>query len=288
MPTSSKARLYLSSIILKAAALNSSEEPLLLSRLGILLRRVATDFDVRAYGYPTLKDLLVDLPELGELVVGPNGHPQFRIGPSPQLGQEDTGPIEAPAPDSLKLKVRFWQAITSFRKERSRTKFDLDSARVLAPEADSEDLLERFPERFLALPDAGESFQKLLAIQFLKSEAGLDEDEIGSLVEPAEWLMSVSSRLKELGKEVQWRDFRNEGIVRLAVEWAEKHGIELTRIADSRKQPSKVREERASRPPAPPNVSVSIRQGLHQLIDSLSDDELRHISVPAWILFRQR
>ncbi len=243
---------------------------------------MSRDFDPKRLGYFTLKELLADLPELGELSVSPGGHPQFAFA---RLGHQEldhTNPMDQATPEFLKLKSAFWHAITAFSRGERQPQFDLAALRVVSHEDGTEKLMERFPERFLSLPDAGAQFQKALAIEFFCTELDVGDSEAQALADGPDWFAQVTERVGVMGVEGRWREFRQAAIVGLALDWARQHSIDFRKIADP--LPGK-RHSDDSAPPGP--SSPDLRQNLHRLIDSLSDEELRHISIPAWILFRQ-
>jgi len=254
--------------------------------MGILLRNLDPSFDPASWGAETLAGLLQRIPDMGTVERRPDGHPQFRFGGT---GLADGAVLDAESVSALsriRLRPDFWAATTAFRPPLSNAKFDLQALRVVSPDQDPDALLSRFPERFVSLPDTREDFQKDLARRFLGQAAGSDRDAIEGLLGSPDWLKGVAGLLKSPVLAEEWLRVRRGAIVAEAFRWADCHGIRREALVPLPAATSR----KAARGGVPSSVlpsdpeDQSIRGMLHSLIDALSEEELRQLLLPAWVL----
>lgn len=96
--------------------------------------------------------------------------------------------------------------------------------------------------------------------------------------------------LERVGQHQDWLAFLQDKVILHAKAWAERNGLPLSSLEDTR---TKAVEKKPTRPPSTPQAkqlspspTTELRASLHRIIDQMSFDELARIPVPAGYLLR--
>lgn len=242
-----------------------------LAQVGAKLRERFPDFNPSAYGQPSLKALLLAVPEVGRLE-----------------GQDPgTWELVRAVP---RLVPGWWKAVTEFDPDR-RTWFDLGEEMLEVRESE----VAREPARYLELPRVGVEMQRQIALTWAEE---LDSE----LREPLVLVLQESQRLEPFLQEVrrlglfeEWSRHRTWSIVSQVLAWAEEHGIDKARMLDTASRVERAPRSphgtsyQTPRPQAPSPYPLSeheLRLFLHHAIDHMSLEELGKLWIPARLLAR--
>ena len=271
-------------------------ERVLLARLGDFLLRADLAFDPARFGATRLSARLDRVPELGTLERQEDGHLAFCFAADGAAGQGSRWAASAdsqsdgPAEIETRLRGALFKAVTRFSPPASEGRFDLETLRPASTDPESAELIASQPERFLALPDAGEEFQRELALSFCADHLPEQLDALQHVLATDGWLHAARRIFEDGGVGERWTSSRQEAIVSLVLRWAKEHGIERRFVVAPQMARSGTRGPArftAQRRVAATEAS-ELRRVLHRLIDDLSDGELHHLPLPAWCLTRVR
>jgi hypothetical protein len=236
--------------------------PVLLSALGLALRRADAGFDPQAFGHEKLGSLLRLVEDVGRIDADRFVFADERAG-SPEREE------------NLRLRSDIWRAVTEFRPA-APSQLDLADFVVRSAATDAA-LVTEEPHRFLALPHADFAYQRQLALDFIAEHRPELAAEVERLLEDG--FTGVNALFDATGLTDAWRVFRMHKVVDLVVDWADKHGVPIGRLRSND-------DQRASRPrarPAPIDVGsngVDVRAVVHAAVDMMSPSELAALPIP--------
>lgn len=261
----------------------------LLSQMGLRLRKRIPGFAPEIHGATGLKDLLRRMPLIGRLVQSSALEWWFVLEGAVDSSSETSGEKDAHR-DSPRIERAWWDAITDFREEH-RAWFDLAKDRLsLDPE-----LVESEPERFIEVPRFGREAQRELARAWCKEQTADVEQECLKALDADRALTTFLGVVSRLGLQASWAERRNGAITSAVLKWADDHAIEhrwFARAPGPRRELLAITHTApgspAYTPPAFPGLTaIELRQLLHHAIDAMTEAELMQIPVPARFLLRR-
>jgi hypothetical protein len=236
--------------------------PVLLSALGIALRRIDPAYDPAEFGEEKLAPLLRQIEDVGRL-----------DGDRFIFADEQDQPIERE--EKIRLRSDIWRAVTDFRPV-APWQLDLADFRVRNAATDAA-LLTEEPHRFLPLPHADFSFQRKLALDFVADHRPELAVELDRVLD--EGFTGANAVLTSAGLLDAWRTFRMRKIVAMVVEWADKHGIPIDRVrSNEERAPLRARGGQAFADRG--SSDVDVRAVIHAAVDMMSTAELAQLPIP--------
>jgi hypothetical protein len=264
------------------------EGRLLLSRLGLLLRREIPGFTAEDYGYQSLRELVRKFPETGTLVQGRKPPELWLVAPH---GQPPAVASREEIKERGRLRPEWWRAIVHF-DPAYHAWLDLETSTLCEDPA----VTAAQPERYLEIPRFSLEDQRKLAREFAEQQEAAVRDRLLLSLNADSWMTAFLEEADQVGAKPAWGQRRTQIIAKAAHEWVKNHDIEPGVLFEPWSSTSP-RGGRNSGPVAGSEVADgptlrmdegAFRQFLHQIIDQMTEAELMHIPIPGRFLFRRR
>jgi len=261
----------------------------ILSQMGLHLRKRIHGFAPEVYGAPNLKALLQRMPRIGRLVQ--SSALEWWFAAEEATGRSTETPDEREQQGDLpRIDRAWWNAITDFREDRGAW-FDLANNRL---SLDAE-LVRSEPERFIELPRFGLEAQREMARAWSKEQATEAGQECLNALDADRTLASFDGVVSGRGLRASWAERRSGAITTAALKWADDHGIDHHLFVRAHPQRREIFAIESATPTAAARAPeafagmtiIELRLLLHHAIEAMTEPELMQISVPARFLVRR-
>lgn len=267
--------------LLKKALEDVSREdyPLLGAKLGQLIRNHDHTFHPALYGADSLAELLSAQPDLGYVERREKGDLLFHHpDTTPLTGSDNVSDTHSEPPRFLKQDL--WQALVNPHADTAAW-FDLKNCRLHFPAHNDFDPGQGDePERYLQVPPIDQKVVRQWASAFIGRSSVEDPTGLDEAIDAPDcsWFRTLSAQLEQRGLLSAWTAFHREQVYHYWDSWAQSHGI-ASHIGFAR--PGQARRNQKRRSP-----QRGLREKLHQVIDDMTEDELRQLLIPARFLIQ--
>jgi hypothetical protein len=259
------------------------QDVILLSHLGMTLRRQEPPFDPRAYGVEKLIDLLRQVPDVGSIVNEDSaGTAKFVFAGKPLADSAEA---------EVLLRPDIWRAVTDFRPHTDPYFLDLSNLSIQRASDDREGLLTSEPERFITLPTIDAEFQKGLARKLVNEQRPELSSRLEERLAEQRWYSATTELFRASALDEAWSRVRVKELGKVVTDWAVQHGVDPEKITyrPQRKATSQSISTGSYAPPArreapaplmEPRNADDLRDLIHDAIDLMSPPELAALPIP--------
>ncbi len=245
------------------------------SEVGLLVRSSMADTSWAQFGFPKLKDVLSELERQGQIRTGIDAKFAYSVWIGEEKTRDPMGRSVPPSNETPRFRPLRKPVWTAFVTDKPRGKRFLSKSdgtvRMGLPEESNPD------SDWVEMIPVTQDVQRSWARDFLKQNEISDQDGFLESLESEFWYHDFVEKLRAdcPDRARAWLRVRSSKIVQVVQEWTNREGIPQDLVFEAL-QPFEKRV-----PTRGAGRYSDLRGGLIAAVESLTTDELLHLSIPA-------